>query len=52
MTIFTKYHRTQIAEMKPWQPGENMERVSNPRARQGSRLAETRRHDRAQPEKP
>lgn len=28
MTEFTKYRRTQIAEMTPWAPGFNMERVS------------------------
>jgi hypothetical protein len=28
MAIFTKYRRTQIAEMHPWVPGQNMDRVS------------------------
>ncbi len=26
--LFKKYRRSQIAELRPWQPGESMERIS------------------------
>jgi hypothetical protein len=28
MTAFTQYRRTQIAELRPYEPGENLDRVS------------------------
>ena len=28
MTVFTRYRRSQIAELRPWTPTDNMERIS------------------------